>query len=204
MSREGVGGDCLSGCRDRWPMAWDKMVPALIVANLLLLDPGRRTANAHERVACEESGTLSEFIACLKGPKQLPAGGGLGQVCSSAQPVAIPVAGRRLVAFGDQTEHSSKSKGIVIESAVGAPVSAPVSGAVLFSGGWRDYGQLIIVDAGCSVDVLIAGLLTVYVASGERVERSAIIGKMSEYASPDPPVLYLEVWESGTPVNPER
>jgi septal ring factor EnvC (AmiA/AmiB activator) len=74
----------------------------------------------------------------------------------------------------------------------------------LFSGGWRDYGQLIIVDAGCSVDVLIAGLLTVYVASGERVERSAIIGKMSEYASPDPPVLYLEVWESGTPVNPER
>jgi septal ring factor EnvC (AmiA/AmiB activator) len=185
-------------------MACDKLVPALVVGTLLLLDAGRCAAHGQERVACEESGTLSEFIACLKGPKKVPAGAGLGEVCSSAPSVAIPVEGRRVVGFGDQTEHSSKSKGIVIESAVGAAVSAPTSGTVLFSGGWRDYGQLIIVDAGCSVDVLIAGLLTPSVTSGERVERNAIIGKMFEYASPDLPVLYLEVWESGTPVNPER
>ena len=97
-----------------------------------------------------------------------------------------------------------QSKGIVIETAAGAVVYAPASGGVLFCGGWRDYGQLVIVDAGCNVDVLISGVMTVSIASGARVERRAVIGKMSEYISPDFPVLYLEVRENGAPVNPER
>ena len=85
-----------------------------------------------------------------------------------------------------------------------AVVSAAVSGGVLFCGGWRGYGQLVIVEAGCNVDVLISGVMTVSVASGAHVERSAVIGKMSEFTSPDLPVLYLEVRENGAPVNPER
>ena len=116
----------------------------------------------------------------------------------------LPVEGRRLLGFGDRTQHGSQSKGIVIETAVGASVSAPTSGVVLFSGGWRSFGQLIIVDAGCGTDLLISGLLNVSVGNGQHVERGMIIGKMSDYASPDFPVLYFEVRESGTPVNPER
>ena len=159
--------------------------------------------HAQDRPACDDTGTLSGFIACLKDQTRFPAGSS-AQVCDAAPRVAMPVAGRRVLGFGDRTEHNMQSKGIVIETAAGAVVSAPVSGGVLFCGGWRGYGQLVIVDAGCNVDVLISGVMTVSVASGAHVERSAVIGKMSEFTSPDLPVLYLEVRENGAPVNPER
>jgi murein hydrolase activator len=159
--------------------------------------------HAQDRPACDDSDTLSAFIACLKDQARTP-GVSSAQVCDAVRRVAMPAEGRRVLGFGDRTEHNIQSKGIVIETAAGAAVSAPVSGGVLFCGGWRGYGQLVIVDAGCNIDVLISGVMSVSVASGAHVERSAVIGKMSAFTSPNLPVLYFEVRENGTPVNPER
>jgi len=92
----------------------------------------------------------------------------------------------------------------VIETAVGAPVYAPTAGFVLFAGEWRSYGKLIIFDAGCRAEVLLAGVDTLAVVAGEFVDRKAVIGKMSERPSTDLPVVYYEVRENGVPVNPER
>jgi murein DD-endopeptidase MepM/ murein hydrolase activator NlpD len=168
---------------------------------LTLLLAGISALRAQDRGACDESATLSEFIACLKG-QTATHGEKPAEVCTT-RPVAMPVEGRHLLGFGDRTEHGARSKGIVIETAPGAPVFAPASGIVLFCGGWRDYGQLVIVSAGCGVDVLMAGGMSVNVSSNSHVERGAFIGKMSEYASPNLPVLYFELREHGTPVNPE-
>jgi septal ring factor EnvC (AmiA/AmiB activator) len=181
-----------------------KAPSALLLASLLLVPTGARLARAQPEAGCEESGTLSEFIACLKDRAQPRPQRGEQRVCSVRPRVAVPVAGRRVLSFGDATGHNRRSNGIVIEGAAGAAVAAPLSGKVLFSGGWRDYGQLLIVDAGCNAEVLLAGLFSAKVVTGEPVEQGAIIGTMSEYASSDLPVLYVELREDGIAVDPDR
>src|SRR5262249_52304317 len=151
-----------------------------------------------------EHASLDEFIACLRA-RTSSSGKEGGQVaCSAAPHITSPVAGRRVLGFGDRTRNGIKSKGIVTETAAGALISPPAPAVVLFPGGWRSYGNLLIIDAGCNVDLLIGGQLQASVGIGAHIARGAAIGKMSEYASPDLPALYLEVRENGTAVNPER
>jgi murein hydrolase activator len=185
-------------------MMCKKAWSAALLLTLHLVPAGARLARAQPEAGCEDSGTLSEFIACLKDRTLTQPQRDTELVCRVPPHAAVPIAGRRVLSFGDATAHNRRSNGIVIEGAAGAAIAAPLSGKVLFSGGWRDYGQLLIVAAGCNADVLLAGLFSAQVVTGEPVEQGAIVGKMSEYASSDLPALYFELRENGVAVDPDR
>lgn len=115
-------------------------------------------------------------------------------------PAAVPVAGRRVLKFGETTKHGGTSRGIVFEGARGAEVRAPVSGLVTYADAWRSYGDLLIIDS-CTTVALMAGALTPEVIAGENTTAGHAIAKLRQTSS-DAPVLYLEVRENETAVDP--
>ena len=93
----------------------------------------------------------------------------------------------------------------------GATVSAPADGSVLFSGPYRTYGQLLIIDAGGGYYVLLAGMDRINVSSGEFVLAGEPIGAMGDGSvrtaaaiavGAARPVLYIELRKDGTAIDP--
>ncbi len=122
----------------------------------------------------------------------------------------LPAQGRRVQAFGDRTQFGGQSKGIILETRHTAQITAPCDGWVVYSGPFRTYGQLLIINAGGGYHVLLAGLSQVHVQLGQFVLAAEPIGTMS--AAPKPttgnaasnsPVLYIEFRKDGRPIDPD-
>src|SRR5262245_10501293 len=60
----------------------------------------------------------------------------------------LPVAGRQIVAYGEQTADGTASRGIVIQAHPDATVVSPCDGMIVYAGEFRNYGPLVIVSAG--------------------------------------------------------
>jgi septal ring factor EnvC (AmiA/AmiB activator) len=91
-----------------------------------------------------------------------------------------------------------------------AQVTAPCDGWVVYSGPFRSYGQLLILNAGGGYHVLLAGMERISVDLGQFVltgEPVAVMGGAPLAASlvavgSSQPVLYIEFRKDGTPVDP--
>jgi murein hydrolase activator len=101
-------------------------------------------------------------------------------------------------------------KGISLATKAGAQVTTPCDGWVVYSGPFRSYGQLLILNAGGGYHVLIAGMERISVSIGQFVltgEPVATMGKTSQVASilatnASQPVLYIEFRKDGTSIDP--
>jgi septal ring factor EnvC (AmiA/AmiB activator) len=111
-----------------------------------------------------------------------------------------PVAGRLVIKFGELTKHGGTSQGMVFEGAAGGGVRAPIGGLVTFADPWRSYGDLVIIDD-CKTVALMAGTLSPEVMAGQSATAGDVVATMRQTSS-DAPVLYLELREDGTVVDP--
>lgn len=112
-----------------------------------------------------------------------------------------PVVGTPLRRFG-RTVDGEKQEGLTLSARGGATVIAPMDARVQFSGPFRTYGQMAILDVGGEVLVVISGLETLYPEGGQWVLAGEPIGRMADRKSPSPE-LYLEVRRKGQTVDPE-
>jgi murein hydrolase activator len=123
---------------------------------------------------------------------------------------ALPVNGTRLREFGGSDGAGGVEKGISLATRVGAQVTTPCDGWVVYAGPFRSYGQLLILNAGGGYHVLIAGMERISVNIGQFVltgEPVATMGTTSQVASilaanASQPVLYIEFRKDGTPIDP--
>jgi septal ring factor EnvC (AmiA/AmiB activator) len=123
---------------------------------------------------------------------------------------ALPVNGTRLREFGRPDGVGGVEKGISLATRPGAQVTTPCDGWVVYSGPFRSYGQLLILNAGGGYHVLIAGMERISVNIGQFVltgEPVATMGSTSQVASilaanASQPVLYIEFRKDGTPIDP--
>ena len=113
-----------------------------------------------------------------------------------------PAVGARLHRFG-QTVDGSKQEGLTLGTRAAAQVVAPLDARVQYSGVFRSYGQMVILDVGNDVLVVVSGLDALYPEAGQWVLAGEPIGRMADRKSPSPE-LYLEVRRKGQPVDPER
>jgi len=174
------------------------MRSALATVMLLTVVALSTGARADERDCADTASDLAGAIACLKDlykDQRAKCGG------APTAPWKVPVAGQRILDFGEQTRYGASSKGIVYETEQGARARAPVAGTVLFAGQFRSYGNLIILDA-CGFDVLLSGLAALSVRDGDNVEATAELGRLPGDSSRGPPLLYFEVRSGGRPVDP--
>jgi septal ring factor EnvC (AmiA/AmiB activator) len=112
-----------------------------------------------------------------------------------------PVVGTALRRFG-RTVGDEKQEGLTLSARAGATVIAPLDARVQFSGLFRSYGHMAILDVGGDVLVVVSGMETLYPEAGQWVLAGEPIGRMADRKSPSPE-LYLEVRRKGQPVDPE-
>ena len=93
-------------------------------------------------------------------------------------------------------------KGIDIRAAEGAEVRTIGTGAVVFAGWLKGYGNLVIVDHGANFHSLYAHLSNSQVDVGTEVEEGEAIGQVGDTGSLKGSYLYFEIRKSGQAVDP--
>ena len=119
-----------------------------------------------------------------------------------------PTAGRVLTAFGPQVHPRFGTKtfrnGVDIEAAGGTDVAAVYAGHVVYTGWFKGYGNLIILDHGHEYFTLYAHVAEILVKEGDDVRQSQRIGTVGDTGSLAGPRIYFEVRYQGKPQDPEQ
>lgn len=125
--------------------------------------------------------------------------------------LAQPVRGETIRYFGAADGSGHELKGELRAAEQGAVVRSPVDGWVVFAGGFRSYGQTLIIDVGDHYHLVLAGMDRVSVTEGQFVlagEPVATMGatRMAGAAAltlaTEKPTLYIELRKDGEPVDP--
>ena len=172
------------------------------------LDSAARSARAAARSGDDKkgSGTRPDFAA-LKDPGRLsPA----ISFASAKGMLPMPVNGARIREFGASDGLGGTEKGVSIAARPGGQITAPCDGWVVYAGPFRNYGQLLILNAGGGYHVLLAGMERISVDLGQFVvtgEPVAVMGGGAQSAAAkaggtSQPVLYVEFRKDGIPVDP--
>lgn len=126
--------------------------------------------------------------------------------------LSLPAAGAVIREFGEPDTFGGKAGGISIATRARAQVTAPSDGWVAYSGPFRSYGQLLIIDAGDGYHIVLAGLESVNAEVGQFVLAGEPVGQMGTLAlasavaptgGPIQPVLYVEFRKNGRAINPQ-
>ncbi len=162
-----------------------------------------------------ELGNASELrreLAALPGPVLRPAQPSASQVSIEPSPTPsqaanevippadfqLPVQGRTVAGFGALRDSGSRSTGVVIAPAAGAQVIAPAAGRVAFSGPYRGFGRIVIIEHENGWTSLVTGLATSDAEVGDQLVSGSPLG----VAASQDPAITIELRRAGEPVNP--
>lgn len=157
----------------------------------------------------DRAATLRAELAALPGPRLRPAQPETNQLAAAPSPAPsqaradapspyiLPVAGRTLTGFG-APQPSGLSQGLTLAPIGGAQVVAPAAGRIAFSGPYRGYGRIVIIEHSGGWTSLVTGLVRSDVEVGEEVVSGSPLG----VAGPSDPSISLELRRDGEPVNP--
>jgi septal ring factor EnvC (AmiA/AmiB activator) len=159
-----------------------------------LAEEQRSPAGKQNLAALRDPGRLTPAIAFASAKGQLP----------------LPVTGPRIREFGAPDGLGGTEKGLSIAARPGGQITAPCDGWVVYAGVFRNYGQLLIINAGGGYHVLLAGMERISVDPGQFVvtgEPLAVMGEGAHSAAAiaggkGQPVLYVEFRKDGVPVDP--
>jgi septal ring factor EnvC (AmiA/AmiB activator) len=122
--------------------------------------------------------------------------------------LAWPADGRVVGEYGAQVHPRFGTKtfrnGIDIDVAEGTSITAVAPGQVLYTGWFRGYGNLIIVDHGGEYYTLYAHASNIRVAEGDEIKQGQAIGTVGDTGSLQGPRLYFEVRHGGRPQDPAQ
>ena len=172
------------------------------------LDRATRAARVAARAAEEEKARDGRVdLAALKDPGRLiPA----VAFASARGHLPLPVNGVRIREFGAPDSLGGTERGLTVATRAGAQVTAPCDGWVVYAAPFRNYGQVLILNAGGGYHVVLAGMERISVDVGQFVltgEPVAIMGTGPQVAATlasgsNQPVLYVEFRKDGTPIDP--
>ena len=113
----------------------------------------------------------------------------------------FPAQGQVVRQFNEKTAFGARSRGITIETLAAAQIIAPYDGRVVFSGPFRDYGQLLIIEHGGGYHTLLAGLHRIDSGTSQWLLAGEPVGVMTRPVKGNPR-LYIELRRNGRPINP--
>jgi septal ring factor EnvC (AmiA/AmiB activator) len=116
----------------------------------------------------------------------------------SARPA--PVHGRISVAFGQRGE-AGPARGVSFAAASGARVVSPCTGRAVFAGPFRRFGQIVILECGPGLHLVLAGFEQLDTEAGAALLAGEALGRLG--AGPDGRgALYIELRRNGQVVDP--
>jgi septal ring factor EnvC (AmiA/AmiB activator) len=119
-----------------------------------------------------------------------------------------PTQGRIIAAFGAQVHPRFGTRtfrnGVDIEANEGRDVAAVYGGHVIYTGWFKGYGNLIILDHDNEYYTLYAHMADIGVREGDDVRQGQRLGTVGDTGSLEGPRLYFEVRYQGKPQDPEQ
>ena len=125
--------------------------------------------------------------------------------------LSLPSAGEIIKTFGVSDGFGGTEKGITITPPSGSIISAPNDGWVAFSGVYRSYGQVLIINAGNGYHMLLIGVdhalveVGQFVLAGEPIAVMAVAAEAETSQKRDLPRkgrnLYIELRKDGQPID---
>ena len=163
-------------------------------------DLSKRASNLRELFAGLQAKAVQTAPKPLERPASTPT--------VAPRPVAVPAVGRMtqpargaiVERFGQDTGSGSTAKGATFKTRRRAQVVAPFDGTVAFSGPFKGYGQILIIQHGDAYHTLLAGMRRVDATLGQRLLAGEPVGVMGIQEAGTR--LYVEVRRKGQPVNP--
>jgi murein hydrolase activator len=131
----------------------------------------------------------------------------------------LPAAGQILRRFGDVDGTGGSERGVTISTPARAIVTAPADGTVAFSGPFRSYGTVLILNGGNGFHLVFIGMERANVRTGQFVLAGEPIGVMPRESRPlgvgdttasvpqaigadaGAPLLYIEMRKDGAPID---
>ena len=171
-----------------------------------LSDEKKTAAKEADRLAAE-SKSLLELIAKLeseaakvvprtkpgrKPAKKLVLPEGTKRFAEAKGGMVQPVSGRLVKNYG------RGEKGQTYSGRPGGQVIAPYAGRVEFSGPFKNYDNVVILNVGDGYFVLLTGLNDLYIDAGDTVRRGEPVGKLPNKTGAE---LYIELRKNGSPVD---
>lgn len=109
-----------------------------------------------------------------------------------------PATGSIVQSFGQPSGVGVRARGTTFATRPGAQVVSPADGRIAYSGPFRTYGDIVIVQHPGALLSMMSGLERVDVLVGEPVKAGTPIGRMGSLS----PELYLELRKEGRPIDP--
>ena len=162
---------------------------------LASLKPDSRKPDPGSGAGLGGSGRLSPAVAFAQARGLLP----------------LPVSGEIRKKFGAADDFGGNEKGLSIASRPGALVASPSDGWIAFSGPYRTYGQLLIINAGDGYYVVLAGMERINVVVGQFVLAGEPVASMGDASGKTAatiaigaaqPILYVEFRKDGAAIDP--
>jgi murein hydrolase activator len=120
--------------------------------------------------------------------------------------LSLPTQGRIVDSFGRHKHPEFNSyticNGISIAAPIGADVRSIYSGTIVFSGYFKGYGNMVIVDHGDGFFSLYAHNSKVYKRVGANVAKNELLASVGDVDSPRGSSLYFEIRYQGKPIDP--
>ena len=97
--------------------------------------------------------------------------------------------------------YGSGEKGLTYTGSSRGQVLAPYAGRIEFSGPFKNYDQVVILNVGDGYFILLTGLGEVFSKAGDNVRLGEPVGSLP-YSATSKPNLYIELRKNGKPLNP--
>ena len=157
-----------------------------------------RLRKEEARLMAEEKHTKSKSDGLIKStPKAIS--NNITGFAQAKGTLPLPARGRIITAYGEQMVKGVSAKGITIQTRNQAQVVAPFDGVVLFSGPFRGYGNLIIIEHGENYLSLLAGMQNMDVDVGQMLLAGEPVGQMPSEGEAK---LYVEIRKDNHPIDP--
>jgi septal ring factor EnvC (AmiA/AmiB activator) len=164
-------------------------------------------ARAAAQAKLSEEQRRKALAAPFKDPARLAPAVAFGDLKGK---LPLPVSGEVIKRFGAPDGYGGKEKGLSIGAREKGVVVAPCDGWVAFSGPYRSYGQLLIINAGDGYYVVLAGMTRTNVNVGQFVLAGEPVASMGDGAAQTAatiaigakqPILYVEFRKDGTSID---
>jgi septal ring factor EnvC (AmiA/AmiB activator) len=116
----------------------------------------------------------------------------------------LPVSGIVRVGYGQPDHLDAPSDGLWIEGRKEALVVAPMDGTVRYTGTFKGYGNMVIVEHSGGYHSLIAGMDSIDTKVGYNVVKGEPIGALGKNVQQGQAHLYYELRHHGKVVNPSK
>lgn len=174
----------------------------------------------NRRAAAREAAAIARLVAEARDLRDLTrrletrsAGSFKGSAFGKARGLLpLPVSGQVVAGFGQRNENGVTQQGVSIAGRPGAQINAPYDGLILYSGPFRQYGDIVIISLADGFQLVLAGLADSGVYVGQEILAGEPMGVLPGTQSHENnhlgsstsgrSQLYMELRFEGRPIDP--